>query len=309
MWEQLIQQLKNINYSVLHIDNLIQNYSENPQVLLYHINQIDASLKELSTNFTAYQSKITNQPWFQFIIGSLVTLTATFIFEYFKDRRSKKEYLYYLERMTVDQINMVIEIKDTILKFIQRIDVVIKNIEDNLPDVYSIDSLFFPLFSIRHLPEEINMKTSGSGYIDNKVGKIYAMSKDLPHIMNDVRLQLTDTVNRNEKIAFAKLNSPKIQKEQYKKNIKEFQQMVKIDILEKNIPSYLKKLAETLVAVREKSKTNSIIWRLRFTPSYRFYLTKNAYFKAKSGIMDNMDEYFKSETEKQLKIIRDLEVS
>lgn len=239
------------------------------------------------------------------MIGAITPLFIVWLVEKYKQRKTRKEYLYFLERMIVDQINMLIETRETTTKFLnQRIDTLINNINNNPNTAYSVDGAFFPLFSIRALPTEINTKSSNSGYIDNKVGKIYALSQDLPHMINDIRLQLKDTLERNEKIAFGKLNSPEVQKEQYKINIQEFEKMVRRDILETNIPIYFKLLSETLVAVRKKAQ-HGILWKIKFDLRWKLYFKKSTYLKAKSEIMENMDKYFKPETEQQLKIIND----
>lgn len=248
--------------------------------------------------------QFTNQPWFSFIIGSASTFLVTWLIDCSRNKKQKKEYLYYLQRMIVDQVNSLVEVKNTIKRFMDlKLSELLKNIENNPNSAYSVDTIFFPLFSIRSLPEEINMKSSGSGYIDNKVGKIYALSKDLPHIIEDIRLQLRETLEMNQKIAFGKLNSQEVQKEQYKRNILEYQKMIKEEILEINIPLYFNKLAETLVAVREKTNMNFFRWKIKFDPRWKYYFKNADYLKDRKEIMENMDMYFKNATEKLLKEI------
>lgn len=242
----------------------------------------------------------------QTIIGSVggvvVPLFVLWCAEKYKERKQTRKYLYYLQRIIVDQINAVVEIQDTATKFLDlRLSTLLNNIESSASDAYSVDGAFFPLFSVRSITDDVNSRSSGSGYIDNKVAKIYAMSKDMPHIIDDIRMQLRDTLERNEKIAFGKMNSAKIQKEQYKMNIKEYAKMVREDLLNKSTPIYLRKLAETLVAVELKSNLTNIRWKIRFDPAWKFYFFRTRYLKARSEIMEEMDAYFKIATEEKLK--------
>lgn len=236
-------------------------------------------------------------------IGAMTPLFILFIKEKHDEKKARKEYLYYLERLIVDQLNMIVEVRNTTQRFLNvKIERLLANIERNPDTAYSVDSTFFPLFSVRELPEDIHKKTSGSGYIDNLVGKAYSLSNDLPHIIADVRLQLRDTLEQNQKIAFGRLNTPEVQKEQYKRNILEFTEMIENEILAINIPIYIKKFAETLVAVREKNKISSVRWKIRFDPRWKFYINKPDYLTAKEKYIDQMESYFRPEV---LKLINE----
>src|SRR3989344_5040157 len=180
----------------------------------------------------------------QGLIGSFVGASAPFLLwrfaENYREKRETKQYLYYLQRMIVDQINLLNDADNTIKNFINsKIDIFLSRIDENPTTAYSVNTVFFPLFSVRPLPDNVNARSSGSGYIDNKIAKVYALSKDFPHIIDDARLQLKDTLEKNEKISFGKLNSPEVQKVQFKENIEEYKKMVKDEIIDKNFPLYL----------------------------------------------------------------------
>lgn len=258
--------------------------------------------KEQDMNFTS-----TLYAW-QALVGAIIGASAPFLLWWFteirQESKKKKNYLYYLERTVVDQINLIVEAEHTINQFCtEKLETVLSNIKSNPHDAYSIDSVFFPLFSVRALPADINLKSSGSGYIDNKIGQIYSMSADMPHIINDARLQLRETIDINKQIAFSKLNSPMVQKEHYKLNIGEYKKMIQEDILKKNLPLYLKKLVETLIAIREKNRISSITWKLKHDPRWKFYKEKSRYIKAKIQITEKMDKYFAEKVKNQLQII------
>lgn len=236
-------------------------------------------------------------------IGVIAPLLVLFLIEKYKKKRETKDYLYYLERMVVDQINLIIDIKTSINIFIVRINTLIKNIDENQKDAYSADTIFFPLFSARQLPDSINNKSSGSGYIDNKIAKAYSLSMDLPYIIDDLRLQLKETLEMNNRIVFNKLNSAEVQKEQYKRNILEYKRILEDDFLDKNIPLFLEKFVEVLVAIRKKEKISPISWKLKFDPRWKFYFKKNDFKKAQEEIISDMDKHFENET---LKLINEI---
>ena len=244
----------------------------------------------------------------QTLAGSLIGAAIPFLLwgyiEQYNKRKRKKEYLYYLQRVIVDQINLIIEIRETTQKFLDfKLNILLHNISSNPNSAYSVDTVFFPLISVRPIPQNVNAISSDSGYIDNKVAKIYAMSEDFPHIINDIRLQLRDTLEKNEKIAFGKKNSPEVQKEQFKQNIEQYKKMLEDDLLGKNIPAYIKKLVETLIAVETKARTGYFHWKIKFDPRWKFYTQKNTYLKAKGQVMEKMDKYFESAVNIKLELI------
>ncbi|MBU1557552.1 hypothetical protein KKC45_01165 [Patescibacteria group bacterium] len=248
----------------------------------------------------------------QTLLGAVIGASAPFLLWWFTEvfirRRRNKEDLYYLEKVVVDQINLLSDIEMTIERFLTlKVKELINNINDTPPESYSADTAFFPLFSTRPLPYDVVRKSSGSGYLDNKIAKAFSLSEDFPHIIKDLRHQFEDTLNRNEKMAFNKLNSPEVQKEQFKINVQVYEKVVREDMLGKNIPMYFKKLTETLVAIRQKSKMSSIGWKIKFDPRWRWYpyLSKKSYFEARAKVMDKMDIHFKPEVDKILKEIEE----
>lgn len=237
-------------------------------------------------------------------IGAITPLFILWYVEWNKSKKEKKEYLYFLERVIVDQINALIETENTIKNFIStKIKTLLNHIDENPDDAYSVDSIFFPLFSVRSLPEDVNRTSSGSGYIDNKIGKIYAVSKDFPHIIDDLRLQLKHTLDINEKMSVMKLNSAQAQKNQLKRNILEYEKVLKDELLGKNIPIFTKLLAETLVSIRKRNTLGSLFWVIKFDPKWKFYKTKTEYKIAREKIMNDMDICFKQDTNLLLKEI------
>jgi hypothetical protein len=241
----------------------------------------------------------------QAFVGAIIGASAPFILwwfaETYRQRRARKEYLYYLEKLLVDQINMINDVKRTIEFFIsKRLVELIDNIKANASEAYSLDQAFFPLFSVRALSNEIHSNTTGSVYIDNKVMESYKFSKDIPFMVDDLRQQFTQLLQTNREIGIRKLNPPSIQRQSYIENIEEFRKAVRRDMLEKNIPIYLKKLVETRVALNELSRIGLRTWRLRFDPKYRFYWRKRDFEEARNRSFDNIENFFKARVKYEL---------
>ncbi len=260
------------------------------------MNKINSTLGHINSNFVNYQSTITNQPWFQFIVGSAVTFFATWLFDKIKSSQSHRQYLYYQYRMIIEQINMVIETERTIITFLDtKLAKLISNIDNNPENSWSADVAYFPMFSARSLPEKIATESTGSGYLDNKISKIYSMSKDIPHIIEDLRYQFDSTLKINEKMVHGQLNSAQVQKAQFKNNLNEYERAMKDDMLSKNIPIYLKKLAETAVAINQRIKTGPLGWKFRFDPRYKFHISRKTVIADMKNLIEKMDSYFENE--------------
>jgi hypothetical protein len=247
--------------------------------------------------------EFTSQPWFSFIIGSASTFLVSWFINFLKNKKERKDHIYFLERVIVDQINLVLEIKKTISDFIKKIDDTIISIDKNNAGAYSVETIFFPLFSARQISDDVMKRSSGSGYIDNKVARVFSLSMDLQFIMEDIRSQLKDTLETNQKIAFNKLNPPDIQKKQYKGNLENYRNVLVKETLEHNIPVFLELLAETLIPIEEKLKIGHFRWKISFAPNWVFCKSRKDFRKRKMKIILNMDEHFKSKVAEKLKEI------
>jgi len=227
------------------------------------------------------------------------------IAEKYRQSRERKEYLYYLERVLVDQINMINDADQTIRTFLEeKLGELLNNIQSNPSEVYSVDQAFFPMFSLRSLGEEVHLRTTKSSYVDNKIGQSYKLSKDMPLIADDLRRQFSQAIEINKEISFSKSNAPGPQRKMYISNIESFREAVTRDMLEKNIPIYIKTLVETRVALNSLAKMGLRKWRWQFDPRFRFFITQKAYKEAAASNYEKMSAYFVAEVEKQLLEIR-----
>lgn len=234
----------------------------------------------------------------QSLAGSLIGASTPFILwllaERHKEKQERKKKLYYLQRILVGQINSLLEIKETLNIFSKNsLQYLINELANPKNNNYYLGDVFLPLFSVTAIPEDVNKVSSGSGYIDNRLAKTIALSKDLVHIIEDARHQLNETLKKNETISLAKLNTPIIQNNFHRENIINYKKALEEEIIGKNIPIYLKSLVESLVPIEHKTRIGYIRWKLKFQPEWNFFKNKKSLNKAKEGLYENMSNYFK----------------
>ncbi len=247
----------------------------------------------------------------QSLIGAFIGAATPFILwwitEKYRQRRDYINNLYFLEKILVDQINDTLEIEKNITDFIdKRLNKLVENIKNNDSNTFSIDFAFFPLFPVTQLSEQIYKINTKSGYIENKLAKSFQLSRNMPYIINDLKRQFESTIDLNRELSLKKINSPQVQKEMYLNNINDYITLLKRDMLGINISVYLRSLVQTREALDELRKIGLFKWRLRFDPKYSFFKNKELYLKAKEDSFNNIEEYFRSRVEENLKNIRNI---
>ncbi|HTK33180.1 MAG TPA: hypothetical protein VL335_01385 [Candidatus Paceibacterota bacterium] len=228
----------------------------------------------------------------QDLIGAMIGAASPFVLWWvaykYEQRRKYYNQLYGIDRMIIDQINLIGEMRNTISTFLdKKIPELISNINAEKTGAYYVGPAFIPLFSIRPLTDNLSEITTKSGYVDNKLAHCYKLSKDIPFIIDDVRRQFDYTLEINEKLSLAKLNSAEVQKQSYVDQLNEFSKVMKKEILETNIPIYLRLLAKTSVAVTQLRQDGILRWR----------------FRHKKNNFEQMELYFESDTQVFLKKI------
>lgn len=242
----------------------------------------------------------------QTLVGSVVGAATPFILWWFSEkyRESKKrsERLYFFDRMLVDRINNLHEIKKAMQVFLnERIPTLISGIRDYDEKTYALDWAFFPLFSREPIEADVLSLHIGSGYIDNKLGHVFRLSKDFSQIIEDSRRQFEHTIEINKLLIINKLPLPASQKESYVANLEEFKLIATRDIVEKNINTYMKCLIETRIALAYFNKQGFLRWRIKFDPKYRFFMNSSRFNKAKESAYYEIEDYFKNSVQEELK--------
>lgn len=233
----------------------------------------------------------------QTLFGAFIGAATPFLLWWVAERyQKKKKYvdeLYFLEKILVDQINNVIEMKKNIIFFRDnQLNKLVENIKNNKSDKFSIDYTYFPLFYVSPLSSKIYNINTKSYYIENKLSKALQLSRDMPHIIKDLKRQLEDTIELNKDLALNKVNPPDVQKDNYIQNINNYKEILERQMLDVNIPIYLKLLIKTREAINELRRIGLKKWQIKFDPKYRFFINKKTYNEAREHSYDKMEKYF-----------------
>jgi len=241
----------------------------------------------------------------QTLVGAAIGAAAPFALWWFTEWRRKewtwKEDMLYLHKAIADQINLIIEIRSAITRFsaTKLIPLIQRTEQENGP-AYSVGLAFFPLFSARGLNEEFIKRSTRSSYLDNKLARIHHLSQDLPHIIDDTRMQFHETLKFNKEISFGKLNSPDAQRQMHLDNLREYRRVLEDELLGQNLPLILKNAVEGLVGITEIRKIGILGWRFKFDARYRFFVSGKNVKKERDNTFARIEEYFAPAVEKQL---------
>ncbi len=228
------------------------------------------------------------------MIGAAIPVFFYFLTKWYERYAQHKEDILLLEKTLVQQINNILDVEDAIKKFLsKRLDFLIQSIDkDTAASKYSANLAFYPLFAINSLTENIYKIKVESGYIHNKLSHLFRISQDIKLSIEDSRRQFENTLQRNDVIAFNKLNSPEIQNNVHKENIKNFKEMVNDNLLNKNIPIFLKQLIHTTAALRVMADLGLYGWKRKFqSRSFRYFRTYKEFREYKLHAIERIESY------------------
>jgi len=258
--------------------------------------------KKLKNKIMLYQLIYKWQALIGALVGAAAPISLWFLKELYERRKNRKDNLYRLEKLLVYNINNVVDARNTIYNFIEnKLKELIERIKQREDGAYSIDTAFFPLFTVHPIDENIISLNTGSGYLDNKMIKIFKMSKDFASAIDDSRRQFTYTVEISRNMAFMKLISPADQRNQYIQNIEAFREMVRQDLFNKNIKTYIQILAFGRVGINFLRDIGISRWQFKFSPKYRFFRSKRELRKFGEATHERIDKFFKTKVNTQIK--------
>jgi hypothetical protein len=239
-------------------------------------------------------------------LGAATPISFWFYIEWNRRREKQKESLYYVERLLVYNINAVIESHKTIKIFIENhLARLIEGINQATEEGrYATHTAFLPLFSYPVDEGLFNISTN-SDYLDNKLLQACGMTKDFSLAIEDLRNQFSSTIETNQKMAFDKLNGPKAQNEEFKKNVQEFIRIIERDLFEKNEKVYLKILISTRITAKKLYKIGLWRWRMKFSSSFKFFINKKRLEKFRKEAFDHIDDFFKEEVDAEVRRIEE----
>lgn len=241
------------------------------------------------------------------LVGAATPISLWFLKEWYQKRKNHKDNLYRLEKLLVYNINNVVDARNTIYSFIEnKLEELIEHIKQNNDKAYSIGVAFFPLFTIHPIDENIISLNSGSGYLDNKMIKIFKMSRDFASSIDDSRRQFAYTIEVSRNIAFMKLVSPVDQKNQYIQNIEAFREMMRRDLFDKNIKTYIQTLVSARVGINFLRDIGIFRWQFKFSPRYRYFKNRRELKKFCEETHKRIDKFFKKKVDTQVEKIEAL---
>lgn len=242
-------------------------------------------------------------------IGAATPLFFWFFVQWFKSSKKYKENLYYLTRLLVYKINMVNQAQRTIKHFTGgRLTKLISNIDEaSKKNKYCLDTVFFPLFTTDSGEQNLLKIHTKSGYLDNLLAQIFNMSNDFTLSIDDIRAQYQYTLEINKEMAINKKNPAQFQNGVYKKNIQDFIEFINKDFIGKNLKVYIHTLASALIITTEIYNIGIIRWRMKFSPSFRFFKNKQEYDKFKIDTHERIEKNFKAKIDQKIKEIEKLQ--
>lgn len=242
----------------------------------------------------------------QTLVGSAIGIILPLMFWYTKELyEEKKEHeknLIYLEKYLVNAINSIYDTRCTIEKFLDnQFQKLKESVETKGNNCYSIDYTFFPFIGTDFIDHKILSINIRSGYLDNKMALVLRNLKDLNVSIDDSRRQFTHTVDMNKAMASQKLNPPSVQNGMYKKNLKEFEEMIKKTIVDKNIKTAIHTLVSSNIMLLEFKKMGIRKWRRKFArTSFKYFKNKKELNKFKESATDRINKYFKERIDKKI---------
>ena len=207
--------------------------------------------------------------------------------------RLNKEDLIFVEKELVAAINNLAEIKRTLNDFLVTNLFKLKKIikESDQMEAHCGSSAYLPMFHVNELDVNLKHVRAGSGYLDNEIIKVISYSGELNVQMKDIRLQFENTVSDAKHLATNKINSYEFHNSSYLRNIENYEEMIKRDVVGKNIYTYLKALTKTYVTSMEIRKLGKWRWRQKFSSSFKFFLNKKKHVEYKKDAIKRVDEY------------------
>ncbi len=235
-------------------------------------------------------------------IGIILPITFWYAKELYEAKKEHEKNLIYLEKYLVNAVNSIYDTRCTIEKFLNnQFQKLKESVEARGDNCYSVDYTFFPFIGTEFIDHKILSINTKSGYLDNKMALVLRNLKDFTVSIDDSRRQFTHTVDTNKMMALQKLNLPSVQNGMYKKNLKEFEEMIRETILDKNTKTVIYTLVSSNIVLLEFSKMGTIKWRRKFARvSFRYFKNKKELNKFKESATDRIGRYFKEKIDKQI---------
>lgn len=238
----------------------------------------------------------------QELVGSFVGVSVPLFFALFayswRQRRLRKERIYYIDKAITTTANAGLLTKVNIISFLERLQGLID--AEKGDGRSAINLIFFPLINTHPLDRTVFDVETGSGYLDSMIIQSYSHSTDFAASVEDTRNQLNITLELNNNLALSDKLSPNEQANHYKRHLIAYKDSVEKYFLQKNIPIYLRHIMHTKVALNHYQDIGRLRWKLRFGLAHKFFWTKEAYLKAKKENFKKIKDFFSEDVEKEI---------
>lgn len=212
------------------------------------------------------------QTFYGAALGAATPIVVYILAERHKSHTAHKQYLVYVLQALGDQIETVVNARDTIKSFVNGpLTNHIKQLEHPAPDTYHIGSLFIPAFSARPLSEDVLRGSTRSAYVYNKIRKVFTVSANFSRQMDDLRYQLNETLRLNEQLVLNKGVAADVQRRQLAENMRNFRDALQQTVLETNMPIFLELFVVLKTAIEVRLTNGYFRWNQTFNVSWNFY--------------------------------------
>lgn len=179
-----------------------------------------------------------------------------------------KDHLTLLERHIVWAINNINDLDRMLHSFLNeklkeykgRIN------EDDRAGRYSVGQAFLPLTYIFVLDDSLLERSTKSLFLENALMHAISISRDMPSLIKDMSRQFDRTLALNTQLGLIQVNSSQKHNEVLSSNLVEFEIFTKSQMLEHNIPIYVRALITSKVALRKMHQLGFEKW----TENYNF---------------------------------------
>lgn len=237
------------------------------------------------------------------IIGASVPIIVALIGLYFRRKLQKEEKLKQLDRTLVLAIKTTMETQATLESFFLNVLDPYLKIAFTADQKYQLDLVFIPAVFGAGLNLDIKDVDSGSGYIDSNILLCLALARDFELSLNDSRSQLKETYQLYKELALSGKVTPQEQVGHLKNSITSFKEVFYNILVKHNAQVLFDKLLETKIAL-DYFHSHQILWRLRFSQSFRYYRSQSDFENGMKDTFMNIDNFFRKKFDEEKKRVQ-----
>ena len=238
--------------------------------------------------------------WQEFLGAFIGAATPIFFWFYIKWNESNeqiKKNRYTIEKILSYHINEVLDTHSTFERFINtQLKELIQQIDAlTAENKYCISRAYLPLFSLSSFNDILLTLKTGSSYLDNQMLDVAKVSNDVAQGIIDLRNQFKDSIESNQVIALAMVNSAAAQNSIFRTNMLKFQKVVEEEVYEQSLKPYLRFLVAARVT-NLKITDMGIIWKHKFFwRSFKYFKDCKSFMEFRLNVYERIDKFLAEE--------------